>query len=114
MYRLIYLFSSIFLLYCYVFSQQKTLCLEEKTFVLENDKWFVLDGMTNDKFEINKSSITVKLKNGLNKTALSSINESLGVKIENSNKLGFIDLKLPEGADVFDVYDKYKNSSLCD
>lgn len=99
----IYVLITLFLLFGSVFSQNDRLYLGEKTFVSENSKWFVLDKQTSDKFQINSRSLTVKLINGLNDYALSSINDSYGIIIKNSNKLGFIDLELPEKSDVFEV-----------
>jgi hypothetical protein len=110
----IYVLITLFLLYNGVYSQNDRKYFGDKTYVFENSKWFVLDKHTSDKFQINSRSLTVKLLDGLNENALSTINESHGVIINNSNKLGFIDLELPEKSEVFEIYNAYKNSGFCE
>ncbi len=103
----------LFLLLTHISSAQNlSLTLDGKTYFKENSKWYTTEIETNTKFEVNKRSITVKLKENVTQEELLKLNETLGVKIERENILGYIDLVLPGGADCFTIYENYKESEL--
>ena len=53
----------LFLLLTHISSAQNlSLTLDGKTYFKENSKWYTTEIETNTKFEVNKRSITVKLK----------------------------------------------------
>lgn len=93
-------------------AQQFSLTLDGKSYFKENNKWFTTEIETNTKFEVNKRSITVKLKENVTQEELLKLNETLGVKIERENILGYIDLVLPEDSDCFKIYKILKESGL--
>ena len=115
MIRFIILFILFFLFYNNLsFAQTKSVTLRDKSYVLEKNKWFVLDSQTSEKYEINPRSLTVKLKMNVPKVFLKKFNKSHRVIIKSSNKLGYINLELPENSNIFDIYDLYNKSGLCE
>lgn len=94
------------------FAQVTSIILDSKLYVYENNTWYLTDGETSAKYEINKRSLTVKLNERASREEFKNLNESLGIEIKRENILGFIDLMLPENVDCFEIYNEYKNSGL--
>ncbi|HZW40034.1 MAG TPA: hypothetical protein VFF33_12115 [Ignavibacteriaceae bacterium] len=107
---LIYLFS----FQIFLFSQDTTnIVLDGKKYIKENNKWYVEDNSTKQKFLVNTNSITVKLKDTLEINKLYELNTRNKVKIVNKNILGFIDLEFTN-KNFFENYNLYKQSNIFD
>jgi len=63
-------------------------------------------------FRVNTRSITVKLKEGFSLSSLDQVNNTLRTRIVENNKLGFIDLELPENSNFVEIYNHLKNTGL--
>lgn len=95
-----------------IISQDITKYLGNQKFEKTNNVWYVIDKHTNEKYKVNQTSLTIKLKEGASRDNLLELNKKYEVKIELENILGYIDLILPDEADCFELYSIYENSGL--
>ena len=87
------------------YAQQNTQRLGNQNFIKDdNNNWLLEDTKSGMTFKVNTRSITVKLKDNISKGYLVELNKELGTKIEIENKLGYIDLKLPDNSDFIEIY----------
>lgn len=64
------------------------------------------------RFEINREVITVKFREAAQRSSQDALHRSLGTRELRRASTGFIDLQVPDGADVFEVIDAYLASPL--
>lgn len=64
------------------------------------------------RFEINREVITVKFHDAAQRSSQDALHRSLGTRELRRASTGFIDLRIPDGVDVFQIIDAYKASPL--
>lgn len=95
-----------------IYSQSNTVKLLNKTYFEEEGKWFTVDQITDEKFEVNTNSLTVKLKNESDNFKLEELCKKHNIIIENVNILGYYDLVLPENSKFYEMFAKFEESNL--
>jgi hypothetical protein len=93
-------------------AQVESKFIDGKSFQKLEGKWYSVNSKTNQKFLINESSLTLKLKENFPKQAFENFCKAQGIEIERENMLGFIDLKLPKTSGIFGMHTKFKNSNM--
>ncbi|MBU2444686.1 MAG: S8 family serine peptidase [Bacteroidetes bacterium] len=97
---------------CFINAQHQTMNLDGKLYSKENNRWYVTNSETGERFLVNTRSITVKLKGEMSKIDMITLNKSLGIKVKRENILGYIDLELPEDSNFSEYYELMKNTGL--
>jgi hypothetical protein len=101
------------LLFCNIIqAQDSTVYLNNKTYSLRENIWYVTDQETSELFKIDTRSITVKLNEGIQYSSLETLCNSANIEIIRSNILGYIDLLLPQNAHFITSYNYLQNSEL--
>lgn len=109
----LFILSSLFLLFPNQnYSQSNTVKLLNKTYFEEEAKWFSIDKVTNEKFEVNTRSMTVKLEDESYRARFEDLCKTHNVIIENVNILGYYDLVLPENSKFYEMFTKFEESNL--
>ena len=93
-------------------AQSEKFLLGNKSYFKENDKWYTSNYKTDGKFEVNKRSITVKLKNESLVENLNKLNKKFDIKVLRKNILGYIDLELPEYSDFKSMYNSLVDEGI--
>ena len=94
------------------FSQTNSLFIDNREYSKENGKWFITGKNTVEKFEVDTTSMTIKLIDSTMTSSLDEIIKESNIEIIRKNKLGYIDLKLPENSEFTVILKKYLNNSL--
>lgn len=95
-----------------LYSQEEKKIINNQEFKKENGKWLMKDHKSQTYYVVDTKSITVKLKPNISDENLAALNRENKVKIVRTNKLGYIDLELPEKSNFYDVFDIYEKSGL--
>ena len=89
---------------------QQTKTISGQTYVQENEKWFV--EYAGDRFEVDPDVITVKFRKDVGDSAKSALYAAQKFSEIRSNKLGFIDLKVPEGMHPLEFVEKLQQEDI--
>ncbi|MEW6509525.1 MAG: S8 family serine peptidase [Bacteroidota bacterium] len=89
---------------------QDTLTLRGREFIRVDRSWYRVDGPR--RYKVNPAVITVRFKPGVATEAKNNLHRSFGTNVLRENRLGFIDLHIPQSADPFDVIQKYLESGM--
>ncbi len=74
---------------------QQTKTISGQTYLQEDEKWFM--EYAGDRFEVDREIITVKFRKDVDAAAKSAFYSTQKFSEMRANKLGFVDLKVPEG-----------------
>ncbi len=89
-------------------AQSQITHLDGKIYIYENNKWYLADEETSEKYELNMKSLTVKLNENISRDEFESFIALNNITIKRENILGFIDLILSENIDCFEMYNIFK------
>lgn len=95
-----------------IFSQDSIYTFNNQVFHFENNNWYVLDEATSEKFKVNPRSFTVKLKEQIPYIAFENFCQAQNISIIRKNKLGYIDIHLPENSNFRNFYGILKNKAF--
>lgn len=76
-----------------------TLVIQGKQYVRILGQWYAIGCCDGKHWEVDNTIFTVKYKVGVSAEDIAALNESMGIQIVRFNKLGYYDLKVPEGTD---------------
>ncbi|MBA7620295.1 MAG: hypothetical protein GH143_06295 [Calditrichaeota bacterium] len=88
-----------------------TLILSQQLFVKKDGQWYQVDE-TGKAFLVNNSVITAKFWADVSAEEIAAFHIAMGVEVLRENILGFIDLKIPDGADPLCMVLEYLSSDL--
>lgn len=81
-------------------AQDSTIYLDSKKYTKENGKWYVHS--TGRLYQVDINSMTVKLKENLQRSVLDNVLKNTGIKVVRENELGYIDLELSSSKSFYD------------
>ena len=81
-------------------AQDSTIYLDSKKYTKENEKWYVHS--TGRMYQVDINSMTVKLKENLQRSVLDNVLQNTGIKVVRENELGYIDLELSSSKSFYD------------
>lgn len=87
------------------FAQTSQLVLNNKQIINQSGKWFILDTATNEKFQVDENVITIKMEETANKTNTLNVLKNSGFEVIRQNKLGFVDLKIPDELKFYTAFE---------
>lgn len=94
-----------------IFSQDSIIVLDGRTYIYEDDQWFVV-GSNNGRSKLAPQSFTVKIKENIPMTALENYCNARGIEIVRENELGYIDLKLPSNSHFQTAFNNLENLGI--
>ncbi len=80
---------------------QEQIQLGDKTYRQIDDKWYEVAADTT--FEVHPTVVTIKFREGIGVAARDSLYRSQNLREIRANRLGFIDVQIPSGADPIEV-----------
>ncbi len=93
-------------------NSQTSVKLSNRNYFEEKGSWFTIDPITDEKFEVNERSMTVKLNNENDEFKFLELCKNHNIKIENENILGYYDLVLPKNLKFYNAFAKLKESKF--
>ena len=108
----VYLYFFMLIFSLEAFSQTNSLYIDNREYSKENGKWFITGKNTVEKFEVDTTSMTVKLIDTTMTSSLDILNKESDIEIIRKNKLGYIDLRIPEKKEFTAVLKNYLNTNL--
>lgn len=90
-----------------------TLFINERLCVRILGQWYVIDERGKG-WEVENTEFTVKYKADVSDEEIAAFNEAMGIQVARFNKLGYYDLKVPEGTDPLCTILAYLASGLVD
>lgn len=76
-------------------------------------QWYMIDEQGRG-WEVDNTEFTVKYKVGVSDEEIAALNQAMGIQVARFNKLGYYDLKVPEGADPLCTVLAYLAGGLVD
>jgi len=87
-------------------SEAAALSLGGRQYEKAGDVWVQVDA-DGTQFEVDPRVITVRFRSGFTASGQSALHATLGTEVLRTSRLGYVDLGLPDGADVIDVVSQY-------
>lgn len=87
---------------------QEEVVIDQQTYQREGAKWFV--SYQGTRFEVNPRVVTIKLAESVPAAAKSSIFQAEALTEIRANRLGYVDVAVPPGADVLDFVRRLKKN----
>ncbi|WP_343912604.1 S8 family peptidase [Aquimarina litoralis] len=84
---------------------QKTRTINQQQFSEEKEGWKLVDEQTGQKFALS-DEITIQFQKAPSQRAIQRLEETYGMKLMRSNRLGFYDFKIITRGKILDTYDK--------
>lgn len=92
-------------------SADEPVTLRGKTYVMQDNEWYVI---VNEKkrFKVNTEIITIKFKKDTQKNSKDALIKKQQLNIYRTNKLGYIDIKLPAGTNPIEYVQKLQQENI--